>query len=397
MVGIGAVMVVVVLMMVVMVAVAAGLLACDLLADDGEVLLATSRDIDGATGGGVAGVQGQALMVVGVLEVGVDPAGGEGSGALPGKGGGIQEVVDVQVSKLHAHGTADTSSLVVGDGGVDDLQAVELARAVAQDGVHAEGTDTAALGGTGNDDGDLVGPRLEVDAPMAVVLTLIPVVRADELVAVVAVVPSDQRGLQNQLPMIIDRKGITRAGQVGDTEDGRADGDKVPGLANLAAGSAKVELVPAAIDVQLDGAAVLVVVVVMVGVALVLDAARAAGLADGARGAAAALVDGLGAAASSAAGAARVRAVALRARAAAALTVARALIARARAGGVGADIGVAGWAGRRELPARADIRVLVLNEGAAVPLGHLIGLGLGKDSAKEGAGQDNHEIGRAHV
>jgi len=131
--------------------------------------LAAFGHIDAATGGGVASIEGNAGTIVVILEVRLDPAGGEGTGTLEGQGGGIEEVVDVQVSELHAHGLANTGSLVVGDGGVDYLEAVELPGAAAHNGVHADGSNATALGGTGNDDADGMGTGSQVDTAAGVV------------------------------------------------------------------------------------------------------------------------------------------------------------------------------------------------------------------------------------
>jgi hypothetical protein len=43
---------------------------------------------------------------------------------------------------------------VMGHGGIDDLEAVQLAWALAHDGVDTDGTDTVATGCTCNNDGD---------------------------------------------------------------------------------------------------------------------------------------------------------------------------------------------------------------------------------------------------
>lgn len=235
----------------------------DGLADDWEVDITACGHVDGAARGRVAGVEGDAGTVVVILEVRVDPGSGEGTGALEGKGGGVEEVEDVQVSQLHAHGLADTGSLVVGDGGVDDLQAVELTRALAEDRVHTDSTDTAATRSTSDDNADGVGTRSKVDTSMGVVGRVVGVVGADEGISVAAVVATDERCLEDELAVVVDGEGITAAGQVGQAEDSRANRDKVVGLADSGAGLAEVELVPAAIDFKVDWAALGVMVMMV--------------------------------------------------------------------------------------------------------------------------------------
>lgn len=230
------------------------------------MLVTAGRDVDTSTRGGVTSVEGKAGAVVGILEVRVDPGGREGTGALEGKSGGIEEVVDVKVGELHAEGPADTSSLVVGDGSVDNLEAVQFTGALANDRVNTDGTDTMATGRAGNNDGDGVGAGSEVDTSVAVVGRVVGVMGADVVVSVVAVVTTDQGSLEDELAIVIDGESITRAGQIGDTEDSRANRDKVVGLANSGASSAKVELVPATIDVKLDGSASMIMVMMVMAV-----------------------------------------------------------------------------------------------------------------------------------
>lgn len=252
------------------------------------MLVTAGRNVDTSTRGGVTSVEGEAGVVVGVLEVRVDPGGREGTGALESEGGGIEEVVDVKVGELHAEGLADTSSLVVGNGSVDNLEAVQLTRALAHDRVNTDGTDTMATRRAGNNDGDGVSTGSEVNTSVAVVGSVVGVMGADVVVSVIAVVTADQGSLEDELTIVINGESLTRAGQIGDAEDSRADRDKVVGLANSGASSAKVELVPATIDVELDGSASMVVVVLVVVMALL--SSRAAGLAGSAAGAAVALI-----------------------------------------------------------------------------------------------------------
>lgn len=237
----------------------AGLLRADL-ADDWQVLLSAGRDVDGTTWGSSTGVEGEGLALVVVLPVGADPGGRESTGTLEGNGGGIEEVVDVNVSELHADALADTSSLVEGNGGVDDLEAVELTRARSHDRVDTEGTDTMTLGRAGNDDLDGVGTRGEIDAAVGVVGRVVGMVGRDLVVGVAAVVAADQRSLEDEVAVVVNREGITRALNIGNAEDSGSHSDKVEGLGNSAASLAKVELVPATVDLELDGANSVVVV-----------------------------------------------------------------------------------------------------------------------------------------
>lgn len=255
------------------------------------MLIAAVGDVDASTRGRVTSVEGNAGAIVVILEVGLDPGGGEGTGTLEGQGSGIEEVVDVKVSKLHSHGLADTGSLVVGHGGVDDLQAVQLTGALAHDGVNTDGTDTVATGSTSNDDGDGVGTRSKVNTAMAVLVGVVGVMGADHVIGMMAVISTNQRSLEDELAVIVNRESITGALQVSETEDSRANSDKVVGLANSGTGSTEVELVPAAIDVELNWAAVSVVIVVMavIMVAMVVALMVAAGALTLAAGAAAAL------------------------------------------------------------------------------------------------------------
>lgn len=360
-------------------ALAATVLIGDLLADDRELNVAALRDVDGAAGGGVAGVEGDAGTVVVILEVRVDPGGGESTGALESEGGGIEEVVNVKVGELHAHSLADTSGLVVGDGGVDDLEAVEGARALAHDRVHTDGTDTAALGGTSDDDGDGVGTGAEVDAAVAVVLAVVGVGGGNLLVGVVAVVTADERRLEDELAVVVDGEGVTAAVKIGDAEDGGSNGDKVVGLADSGAGSAKVELVPAAVHLKVHWAARSVVMVVRAA----LRRGRRAGRADlGGRRALSAVmmvvVAGLASAAAGPAGAGGRAGVAT----------------GTRAVGVGAHVRVNGGAWDGSLT-RAEVGVL--GDGrvrAAVALGHV---SLGNGQAEEGgAGEEGGVLQREH-
>lgn len=386
------------------------------LAENRKVLVAAGRDVDASTGGGIAGVEGEAGLVVVILEVRVDPSSGESTGALEGEGGSVEEVVDVQVGELHAEGLADTSSLVVGHGGVDDLEAVQLAWALAHDGVDTDGTDTVAAGRAGNNDGDGVSTGSEVDTSVAVVGRLVGVVRADVMVSVVAVVTADQGRLEDELAVVIDRESIPRTGQISNAEDSRTNRDEVVGLADGGAGSAKVELVPAAIDLKLDGSASMVVLVVVLMAVIVvilvavivaalratfratlraalmaLGGGRAAGLADGGAGAAAEALLG-GARGGAVAGLARtgLGLAADLARAPAGLVAGTRSAARVRA-----QVRVHLRAGLGELVAGTDIRVAE-PLGAAVTLGSISSLDFGLSNAEQGAGENNGVLEGEH-
>jgi hypothetical protein len=114
-----------------------------------------------------------------------------------------------------------------------------------------------------------VGTGSEVDTSVAVVGRVVGVVRAGRVIGVVAVVTTDQGRLEDELAVIVDGESIARAGQISNAEDSRADRDKVVGLADGRAGSTKVELVPATIDVKMDrSASVMVIVLVAVIVML---------------------------------------------------------------------------------------------------------------------------------
>jgi hypothetical protein len=155
---------------------------------------------------------------------------------------------------------------VEGHWSVDDLQAIELTRARSHDRVDTEGTDTMAVRGAGNDDLDGVSTRGEVDAAVGVVGRVVGVVGRDLVVGVVAVVTTDQRGLEDEVAIVVNREGITRA----NAENSGANSDKVKGLGNSASNLAKVELVPATVDLKLDWANRVMVVMAAAAAALVV-------------------------------------------------------------------------------------------------------------------------------
>lgn len=141
-----------------------------------------------------------------------------------------------------------------GNWSVDDLQAVEFTRASSHDSIDTDSSDTAAIGGASNDDLDGVGTWSQVDTTMRVVVGVIGLVRGNLVASLVAVVTSDQWGLEDQVTIVVNGEGITRAVNIGDTEDRRSNSDKVKGLGNSATSLSKVELVPASINFELNWA-----------------------------------------------------------------------------------------------------------------------------------------------
>jgi hypothetical protein len=127
-----------------------------------------------------------------------------------------------------------------------------------------------AVRGAGNDDLDGVSTRGEVDAAVGVVGRVVGVVGRDLVVGVVAVVTTDQRGLEDEVAIVVNREGITRAVKIGNAENSGANSDKVKGLGNSASNLAKVELVPATVDLKLDWANRVMVVMAAAAAALVV-------------------------------------------------------------------------------------------------------------------------------
>jgi len=101
------------------------------------------------------------------------------------------------------------------------------------------------------------------------------------VVGMVAVVPANQRSLQDELPIVVHTDGVTAAVDVADAKDSRADTDKVVRLANLAASSPEVELVPATVHVEVLWAAGMLVVVVVAVMVVGADGAGLAGARSG--------------------------------------------------------------------------------------------------------------------
>lgn len=135
-----------------------------------------------------------------------------------------------------------------GNWSVDNLESVEFTRARGHDSVDTESTDTVSVGAAGHDDLDGVGTWGEVDTSVGVVSRVVGVMSRDLVVSVMAVVTSDQGSLEDEVAIVVDGEGVSRAVQIGDAEDSWANSDKVKGLGNSASSLSKVELVPSTVN-----------------------------------------------------------------------------------------------------------------------------------------------------